>query len=133
MTDAQGKVLFDGNKVVGRIIRWNVWLTLRGQYGARSTAKDALPIPIAPWISRSRADNQRWDGLSASCLPVNRMRAMALVIKRSERRISVGQRRFTGNCAGDWRGWSAGLTAHRSVDALCDSASPKTARLRYLY
>ncbi len=42
MTDAQGKVLFDSaNKAVGQdYSRWNdVWLTLRGQYGARHVAK----------------------------------------------------------------------------------------------
>lgn len=47
MTDAQGKVLFDSaNKAVGQdYSRWNdVWLTLRGQYGARSTLQ-ILPIP----------------------------------------------------------------------------------------
>ena len=43
MTDAQGKVLFDSaNKAVGQdYSRWNdVWLTLRGQYGARSTLQN---------------------------------------------------------------------------------------------
>ena len=42
MTDAQGKVLFDSaNKAVGQdYSRWNdVWLTLRGQYGAQHVAK----------------------------------------------------------------------------------------------
>lgn len=43
MTDAQGKVLFDSaNRAVGQdYSRWNdVWLTLRGQYGARSTPQN---------------------------------------------------------------------------------------------
>ena len=43
MTDAQGKVLFDstGQAVGQDYSRWNdVWLTLRGQYGARSTLRD---------------------------------------------------------------------------------------------
>lgn len=63
MTDAQGKVLFDSeNKAVGQdYSRWNdVWLTLRGQYGARSTAKDAadpnstVMYVAAPIISDGR-------------------------------------------------------------------------------
>ncbi|ECM9761983.1 two-component system sensor histidine kinase CreC, partial [Salmonella enterica subsp. enterica serovar Typhimurium] len=43
MTDAQGKVVFDsaGNALGQDYSRWNdVWLTLRGQYGARSTRSD---------------------------------------------------------------------------------------------
>ncbi|BEA55835.1 hypothetical protein VEE32_36790 [Escherichia coli] len=43
MTDSQGKVLFDSaNKAVGQdYSRWNdIWLTLRGQYGARSTLQN---------------------------------------------------------------------------------------------
>ena len=43
MTDAQGKVVFDSaNQAVGQdYSRWNdVWLTLRGQYGARSTPQN---------------------------------------------------------------------------------------------
>ncbi|MGS3719819.1 two-component system sensor histidine kinase CreC [Escherichia coli] len=64
ITDSQGKVLFDSaNKAVGQdYSRWNdVWLTLRGQYGARST----LQNPADPETNA----------------------AMAPVIKRSERRI----------------------------------------------
>jgi two-component system sensor histidine kinase CreC len=40
MTDAQGRVVFDsaGLAVGQDYSRWNdVWLTLRGEYGARST------------------------------------------------------------------------------------------------
>ena len=43
MTDAQGKVVFDSaDSALGQdYSRWNdVWLTLRGQYGARSTRSD---------------------------------------------------------------------------------------------
>lgn len=63
MTDAQGKVLFDSeNKAVGQdYSRWNdVWLTLRGRYGARSTAKDSadpnstVMYVAAPIISDGR-------------------------------------------------------------------------------
>ncbi|HFY4880957.1 TPA: two-component system sensor histidine kinase CreC [Salmonella enterica subsp. enterica serovar Typhimurium] len=88
MTDAQGKVLFDSeNKAVGQdYSRWNdVWLTLRGQYGARSTAKDAadpnstVMYVAAPIIS---------DGRIIGVLTVGKPNAaMAPVIKRSERRI----------------------------------------------
>ncbi|EDV3140563.1 HAMP domain-containing protein, partial [Salmonella enterica subsp. enterica] len=88
MTDAQGKVLFDSeNKAVGQdYSRWNdVWLTLRGRYGARSTAKDAadpnstVMYVAAPIIS---------DGRIIGVLSVGKPNAaMAPVIKRSERRI----------------------------------------------
>ncbi|EFU4450842.1 two-component system sensor histidine kinase CreC [Salmonella enterica] len=88
MTDAQGKVLFDSeNKAVGQdYSRWNdVWLTLRGQYGARSTAKDSadpnstVMYVAAPIIS---------DGRIIGVLTVGKPNAaMAPVIKRSERRI----------------------------------------------
>ncbi|HAT6490875.1 TPA: two-component system sensor histidine kinase CreC [Salmonella enterica subsp. enterica serovar Dublin] len=88
MTDAQGKVLFDSeNKAVGQdYSRWNdVWLTLRGQYGARSTAKDSadpnstVMYVAAPIIS---------DGRIIGVLSVGKPNAaMAPVIKRSERRI----------------------------------------------
>lgn len=88
MTDAQGKVLFDSeNRAVGQdYSRWNdVWLTLRGQYGARSTAKDpadpesAVMYVAAPILS---------DGRMIGVLTVGKPNAaMTPVIKRSERRI----------------------------------------------
>ncbi|HCA3407241.1 TPA: two-component system sensor histidine kinase CreC [Salmonella enterica subsp. salamae serovar 35:g,m,s,t:-] len=88
MTDAQGKVLFDSeNSAAGQdYSRWNdVWLTLRGQYGARSTAKDpadpesAVMYVAAPILS---------DGRMIGVLTVGKPNAaMAPVIKRSERRI----------------------------------------------
>lgn len=88
MTDAQGKVLFDSeNRAVGQdYSRWNdVWLTLRGQYGARSTAKDSadpnstVMYVAAPIIS---------DGRIIGVLTVGKPNAaMAPVIKCSERRI----------------------------------------------
>ncbi len=43
LTDARGKVVFDSSgQATGQdYSRWNdVWLTLRGQYGARSTRSD---------------------------------------------------------------------------------------------
>ncbi len=42
LTDARGKVVFDSSgQATGQdYSRWNdVWLTLRGQYGARSTRR----------------------------------------------------------------------------------------------
>ncbi len=58
MTDAQGKVLFDSaNKAVGQdYSRWNdVWLTLRGQYGARSTLQN--PAEAGEYQRRSIQEN----------------------------------------------------------------------------
>lgn len=95
VTDARGMVVFDseGRDVGADYSRWNdVFLTLRGQYGARSTASDpddpdstvmhvAAPIrneagaivgaltvakpnrTLAPFIARSEAVVMRWGGL----------------------------------------------------------------------
>ncbi|MFD0738691.1 two-component system sensor histidine kinase CreC [Lysobacter koreensis] len=100
VTDARGIVVFDSNSVDGRggdlgknYARWNdVYLTLRGRYGARSTRSDpkdpestvmhvAAPIrdaeqrivgvltvakpnsTIAPFIARSQAVVLRWGGV----------------------------------------------------------------------
>ena len=95
VTDARGIVVFDsdGRDVGKDYSRWNdVYLTLRGQYGARSTATDpgdpdstvmhvAAPIrdangaiagvltvakpnrTLAPFIARSEAVVMRWGGL----------------------------------------------------------------------
>ncbi|MFC7301448.1 two-component system sensor histidine kinase CreC [Cognatiluteimonas weifangensis] len=92
VTDAAGRVVFDSDdgRAVGQdYSRWNdVWLTLRGRYGARSTRSDpddpdstvmhvAAPIragdrivgvltvakpnrALAPFIARSQAVVQRW-------------------------------------------------------------------------
>ena len=88
MTDSQGKVLFDSaNKAVGQdYSRWNdVWLTLRGQYGARST----LQYPAAPessvlYVAAPIMDGSRLIGVLSVGNPYA---AMAPVIKRCERRI----------------------------------------------
>lgn len=95
VTDARGIVVFDseGRDVGADYSRWNdVYLTLRGQYGARSTASDpydpdstvmhvAAPIrneagaiagvltvakpnrTLAPFIARSEGVVMRWGGL----------------------------------------------------------------------
>lgn len=88
MTDAQGKVVFDSaNKAVGQdYSRWNdVWLTLRGQYGARSTPQDpADPESSVMYVAAPVLD----DGKIIGVLSVGKPNAaMAPVIKRSERRI----------------------------------------------
>lgn len=88
MTDAQGKVLFDSaNRAVGQdYSRWNdVWRTLRGQYGARSTAKDPADPDSAVMYVAAPIINE---GQIIGVLTVGKPNAaMAPVIKRSERRI----------------------------------------------
>lgn len=88
MTDAQGKVVFDSvNKAVGQdYSRWNdVWLTLRGQYGARSTPQDpADPESSVMYVAAPVVDNGKIIGVLSVGKP---NAAMAPVIKRSERRI----------------------------------------------
>lgn len=88
MTDVQGKVLFDSaNKAVGQdYSRWNdVWLTLRGQYGARSTLQNpADPESSVMYVAAPIMDGSRLIGVLSVGKP---NAAMAPVIKRSERRI----------------------------------------------
>ncbi|EFJ2541538.1 two-component system sensor histidine kinase CreC [Escherichia coli] len=88
MTDSQGKVLFDSaNKAVGQdYSRWNdVWLTLRGQYGARSTLQNpADPESSVMYVAAPIMDGSRLIGVLSVGKP---NAAMAPVIKRSERRI----------------------------------------------
>ena len=88
MTDAQGKVLFDsaGQAVGQDYSRWNdVWLTLRGQYGARSTPRDpADPESSVMYVAAPIIDGGKTIGVLSVGKP---NAAMAPVIKRSERRI----------------------------------------------
>ncbi|WP_145531790.1 two-component system sensor histidine kinase CreC [Yersinia kristensenii] len=88
LTDAKGRVIFDSSgKAVGQdYSRWNdVWLTLRGDYGARSTRSDptdeqsSVMYVAAPVI----VDNQIIGVLSVGKPNIS----MAPVIKRSERKI----------------------------------------------
>ena len=84
MTDAQGKVVFDSaNQAVGEdYSRWNdVWLTLRGQYGARSTAD---PESSVMYVAAPIVDGGRIIGVLSVGKP---NAAMTPVIKRSERRM----------------------------------------------
>ena len=87
LTDAQGKVVFDSSgQAVGDYSRWNdVWLTLRGQYGARSTRSDPDDDNSSVmYIAAPVMDNGRIIGVVSVGKP---NLAMTPVIKRSERRI----------------------------------------------
>ena len=88
MTDAQGKVVFDSaNQAVGQdYSRWNdVWLTLRGQYGARSTPQNPDdPESSVMYVAAPIVDGGRIIGVLSVGKP---NAAMAPVIKRSERRM----------------------------------------------
>ncbi|WP_145520195.1 two-component system sensor histidine kinase CreC [Yersinia mollaretii] len=88
LTDADGRVIFDSSgKAVGQdYSRWNdVWLTLRGEYGARSSRTDpndeqsSVMYVAAPVI----VENQITGVLSVGKPNIS----MAPVIKRSERKI----------------------------------------------
>ncbi|WP_145600934.1 two-component system sensor histidine kinase CreC [Yersinia frederiksenii] len=88
LTDADGRVIFDSSgKAVGQdYSRWNdVWLTLRGEYGARSSRTDpndeqsSVMYVAAPVI----AENKIIGVLSVGKPNIS----MAPVIKRSERKI----------------------------------------------
>lgn len=88
MTDAQGKVLFDSaNNAVGQdYSRWNdVWLTLRGQYGARSSLQNPHdPESSVMYVAAPIVDGERIIGVLSVGKP---NAAMAPVIQRSERRM----------------------------------------------
>lgn len=88
LTDADGRVVFDSSgKAVGQdYSRWNdVWLTLRGEYGARSTRtnpadeQSSVMYVAAPVM----AENKIIGVLSVGKPNIS----MAPVIKRSERKI----------------------------------------------
>jgi two-component system sensor histidine kinase CreC len=88
MTDAQGRVVFDSaGKALGEdYSRWNdVWLTLRGEYGARSTQSNpADPESTVMYVAAPVTDQGKIIGVLSVGKPNS---AMAPVIKRSERRI----------------------------------------------
>ncbi|RAU50463.1 two-component system sensor histidine kinase CreC [Pseudocitrobacter sp. RIT415] len=88
MTDAQGRVVFDSaNIAVGQdYSRWNdVWLTLRGEYGARSTAQDPRdPESTVMYVAAPIVDKGKIIGVLSVGKP---NAAIAPVIKRSERRM----------------------------------------------
>ena len=88
MTDALGKVVFDsaGQAVGQDYSRWNdVWLTLRGKYGARSTPSDPNdPESTVMYVAAPVTDQGRIIGVVSVGKPNS---AIAPVIKRSERRM----------------------------------------------
>lgn len=88
MTDATGKVVFDSaGLAVGKdYSRWNdVWLTLRGEYGARSTQSNPDdPESTVMYVAAPVMDRGNIIGVLSVGKPNS---AMAPVIHRSERRI----------------------------------------------
>ncbi|KUQ55508.1 two-component system sensor histidine kinase CreC [Enterobacter bugandensis] len=88
MTDAQGRVVFDsaGLAVGQDYSRWNdVWLTLRGQYGARSTQSHPDdPESTVMYVAAPVVEQGKIIGVLSVGKPNS---AMAPVIHRSERRI----------------------------------------------
>lgn len=88
MTDAQGRVVFDsaGLAVGQDYSRWNdVWLTLRGKYGARSTQSNPDdPESTVMYVAAPIVDQGNIIGVLSTGKPNI---AMAPVIQRSERRI----------------------------------------------
>ena len=88
MTDAQGRVVFDSaGKALGEdYSRWNdVWLTLRGDYGARSTQINPDdPQSTVMYVAAPIIDHGKIIGVLSVGKPNS---AMAPVIHRSERRI----------------------------------------------
>ena len=88
LTDKKGIVLFDSSgKATGEdYSRWNdVWLTLQGKYGARSTPVNANnPESTVMYVAAPVRDGQNIIGVLSVGKPNS---AMDPVIRRSERRI----------------------------------------------
>ncbi len=88
LTDVKGIVLFDssGNATGEDYSRWNdVWLTLQGKYGARSTPINANnPESTVMYVAAPVRDGQNIIGVLSVGKPNS---AMDPVIRRSERRI----------------------------------------------
>lgn len=88
MTDAQGRVVFDSTGLaLGQdYSRWNdVWLTLRGEYGARSTQINPEdPESTVMYVAAPVVEQGKIIGVLSVGKPNS---AMAPVIQRSERRI----------------------------------------------
>ncbi|KOC89736.1 two-component system sensor histidine kinase CreC [Winslowiella iniecta] len=88
LTDAQGKVLFDsaGEALGADYSRWNdVWLTLRGQYGARSTRSDPDDDASSTmYVAAPVRDGDRIIGVVSLGKPNS---SMAAVIHGGEQRV----------------------------------------------
>ena len=89
VTDAQGIVLLDsaGDAVGQDYSRWNdVYLTLRGEYGARSTPQDAAdPDSSTMYVAAPIKDGEQIIGVVSVAKP---NRALQPYIERSQRRLS---------------------------------------------
>ncbi|MCC6076326.1 two-component system sensor histidine kinase CreC [Pseudomonas sp. GCM10022188] len=89
VTDARGVVLLDssGQAVGEDYSRWNdVYLTLRGQYGARSTAEDPQdPDSSVMYVAAPIRDGERIIGVVSVAKP---NRSLQPYIERSERRLA---------------------------------------------
>ncbi|MBW9429994.1 two-component system sensor histidine kinase CreC [Atlantibacter hermannii] len=90
LTDAAGKVVYDSSgQATGQdYSRWNdVWLTLRGEYGARSSQRDPNdPQSTVMYVAAPVRDNGRIIGVLTVGKPNS---AMEPVIRRSQRRILI--------------------------------------------
>ncbi len=90
LTDAAGKVIFDSSgEALGKdYSQWNdVWLTLRGRYGARSSRTDPNDDDSAVmYVAAPVYNGDKIIGVLSVGKP---NLAMAPVIKRSERRIQI--------------------------------------------
>ena len=89
VTDAQGKVLLDSSGAdLGRdYSRWNdVYLTLKGQYGARSTREDPEdPESSVMYVAAPIKDGERIIGVVSVSKP---SRSLQPYIERSQRRLA---------------------------------------------
>lgn len=90
LTDAAGKVVYDsaGMALGQDYSRWNdVWLTLRGKYGARSSPRDPDdPQSTVMYVAAPVRDHGRIIGVLTVGKPNS---AMEPVIRRSQRRILI--------------------------------------------
>ncbi len=89
VTDAQGRVLLDssGAAVGEDYSRWNdVYLTLQGQYGARSTREDANdPDSSVMYVAAPIRDGERIIGVVSVAKP---NKSLQPYIERSQRRLA---------------------------------------------
>ena len=89
VTDAQGRVLLDSSgAAVGQdYSRWNdVYLTLQGQYGARSTREDANdPDSSVMYVAAPIRDGERIIGVGPVAKP---NKSLQPYIERSQRRLA---------------------------------------------
>ncbi len=90
LTDAAGKVVYDSSgQALGQdYSRWNdVWLTLRGQYGARSSPSDPNdPASSVMYVAAPVRNNGQIIGVLTVGKPNS---ALEPVIRRSQRRILI--------------------------------------------